>query len=307
METENVPLPHLTTFSQAAEMGSFTAAANALGLSQAAVSQRVHALEQAVDKALFERRGGRVLLTDAGRRLYDYAQQILDLHRQARRELSGIESPVLGDLELAASSIPGEHLLPALLSDFGRKYPHIRIRASVGNSAGVMGQLERGEVSLGLVGTIADNPHLAFHALASDRLVVVVAPNHRWSKQKQVTLKQLSAEPLVLREVGSGLRHCFERSLETAGRSICELRVVLELGSNEAIKEAVLRGVGVAVLSTYAVQRELTAGQLLALPVKDLNCNRSLFVVHDRRRTLPLPARLFLTQIENNPSYHVAS
>src|SRR5688572_21602871 len=121
METENGPLPHLATFSKAAELGSFTAAARALGLSQAAVSQRVHALEQSVDKALFERRGGRVLLTDAGRKLYDYAQQILDLHGQARRELSGIESPVLGELELAASSIPGEHLLPALLSDFGRK------------------------------------------------------------------------------------------------------------------------------------------------------------------------------------------
>ena len=109
-------LPYLETFSKAAELSNFTAAGKALGMTQAAVSQRIHALEQALGVALFRRRGGRVLLTEAGQKLYDYAQRILDLHREARREVSGHETPVGGELLLAASSIPGEHLLPALLS-----------------------------------------------------------------------------------------------------------------------------------------------------------------------------------------------
>src|SRR5262245_4256316 len=118
-------LPHLETFARAAELSSFTAAAGALGLTQAAVSQRIRALEQSVGQSLFRRRGGRVQLTEAGRRLYPFAQRILLLHQEARQEVTGKKVPVAGELSLAASSVPGEHLLPGLLATFHRKYPHI--------------------------------------------------------------------------------------------------------------------------------------------------------------------------------------
>jgi DNA-binding transcriptional LysR family regulator len=166
---------------------------------------------------------------------------------------------------------------------------------------GVMAQVERGEVSLGLVGRKTDNPNLEFRYLASDKMVLIVPPGHALSGRKKVSVRQLSRHPLVLREVGSGLRHCFEKSLDKAGLSLGDLRVVLELGSNEAIKEAVLRGVGIAILSTYAVQREFKAGQLHVLPVSDLHCHRDMYVVHDRRRVVSLPARLFLIFLETHP------
>jgi DNA-binding transcriptional LysR family regulator len=298
---ENVQIPHLETFSKAAELSSFTGAARALNLTQAAVSQRIHLTEKALGTALFKRQAGRVLLTQAGQKLYEYAQRILDLHREARKEVTGHEAPAVGELLLAASSIPGEHFLPVLLPVFSRKYPHVRVRASVSDSMGVMAQVERGEVSLGLVGRKTDNPHLAFRYLASDRIVLVVPPGHALSRRKRVSIKQFAGHALVLREVGSGLRHCFEKSLERAGRSLADLRVALELGSNEAIKEAVLRGMGVAVLSAYAVGKELEAGQLHALEVSDLHCDRDMFIVQDLRRVLPLPARLFLFFLESHP------
>lgn len=304
MDTEpfaDLQLPSLETFSKAAELSSFTEAAKILRVSQAAVSQRVQALERTLDTPLFKRQGGRVLLTEAGRKLYDYAQRILDLHRQARREITGHDTPVGGELALAASSIPGEHLLPTLLSPFGRKYPHIRVRAAVGDSMSVLAQVERGEVSLGLVGRKTDNPHLEFRYLVGDRMVLVVPPGHALSRRKRVSVKQLSRHPLILREVGSGLRHCFEKSLSKAGLSLADLRIALELGSNEAIKKAILRGVGVAILSTFAVQKELRAGQLHALQVRDLHCDREMYVVQDRRRVLPLSARLFLFFLETHP------
>jgi len=294
-------LPNLDTFSKAAELSSFSAAARALGLSQAAVSQRVQALEKALGTPVFKRQGGRVLLTEAGQKLYEYAQRILALHREARGTITGHASPAAGELLLAASSIPGEHLLPALLSIFTRRHPHLQVRASVSDSMGVMAQVERGEVSLGLVGRKADNPHLDFRYLASDRMALVVPAGHPLSKRKRVSVKQLASYPLVLREVGSGLRHCFEKSLEKAGLSLADLRIALELGSNEAIKEAILKGVGAAVLSTYAVQKELKSGQLHALRVSDLHCDRDMFVVQDRRRVLPLPARLFLMFLDSQP------
>jgi DNA-binding transcriptional LysR family regulator len=294
-------LPYLETFSKAAELSSFTAAARVQRLTQAAVSQRVQALEKTLGTNLFQRQGGGVLLTEAGRTLYDFAQRILELHREARREITGHEAPVVGELLLAASSIPGEHLLPALLSVFGQKYPHIRIRATVSDSMGVMAQVERGAASLGLVGRKADNPHLEFHHLARDRMVLVAPPGHALGRRKTVSVWQLARSPLVLREVGSGLRHCFEKSLEKAGLSLADLRVALELGSNEAIKEAVQRGVGVAILSAFAVQKEVRAGQLHAALVSDLSCDRDLFLVQDRRRVLPLPARLFLVFLQTHP------
>src|SRR5690349_17384515 len=133
-------LPHLETFARAAELSSFTAAARALGLTQAAVSQRVQALEQALRVPLFRRQGGRVLPTEAGQRLYPYAQRILALHREARQEVTGQKAPLVGDLSLAASSIPGEHLLPAILSAFGQRYPFVQVRVTVTDSATVLGQ-----------------------------------------------------------------------------------------------------------------------------------------------------------------------
>lgn len=152
------PLPHLETFARAAELGSFTGAAKLLGLTQAAVSQRVQALEHTLNVPLFWRKAGRILLTDAGRTLYDYAERIFTLQRQARREVSGRETPIVGELVLGASSIPGEHFLPTLLPPFHERYPHIQVRAGVTDSLAVIGQVERGEVHLGLVGASA-TPH----------------------------------------------------------------------------------------------------------------------------------------------------
>jgi LysR family transcriptional regulator, low CO2-responsive transcriptional regulator len=301
VNTQDFQLPHLATFSKAAELSSFTRAAKALSLTQAAVSQRIQALEQTLGKSLFQRQGSRVLLTDTGRTLYIYAQRILDLHAQARREIVGLDVQVTGELLIAASSIPGEHLLPSFLSLFGKKYPQIQVRATVSDSMEAIGQVERGEVGFGLVGRKAEKPHLEYCFLASDRMVLVVPRHHALGGRKKVTMKQLVVYPLVVREPGSGLRHCFEKSLERAGRSLGELRIAAELGSNEAIKEAVLRGIGVAILSTYAVQKELRAGQLHALEVSDLQCDRDMFVVQDRRRVLPPPARLFLTFLETHP------
>ncbi len=300
-EPEDLQLPYLETFSKAAELSSFTGAAKALRLSQASVSQRIQTLEKSLAKALFNRQGGRVLLTEVGQKLYEYAQRILELHREVRREVTGQVTPLAGELCLAASSVPGEHLLPALLLAFGQKYPHVRVSATVSDSSAVMAQVERGEVSVGLVGRKVKKAHLDFRYLASDRMVLVVPSGHALRGRKKVTVKQVSAHALILREAGSGLRHCFEKSLERAGRSLADLRIAMELGSNEAIKEAVLQGAGIAVLSTYAVQRELKAGELIALEVSDLHCDRDMFIVQDKRRVLPLPARLFLTFLETHP------
>src|SRR5262249_12222516 len=270
----------------------------ALGLTQAAVSQRVQALEEALGVPLFARQGGRVLLTEAGRRLYPYAQRILALHREARQEVTGHKAPLVGDLSLAASSVPGEHLLPDLLSRFRGRHPHVQVRATVADSRAVLDQVEHGQAHLGLVGGKTDNPHLKFRCFACDKLVLVVPSQHPWRRRKRVPLGPLCEQPLIVREAGSGSRWCLEQALAKGGKSLHDLRVTLELGSNEAIKEAVLRGLGLAVLSTHSVQEEVRAGKLHALRVAGLPLVRDMFVVWDRRRVLPIPAQLFLDLLE---------
>lgn len=297
MEPE--PLPHLETFAKAAESGSFTAAAEMLGLSQAAVSQRIRALERALNVSLFRREGGHVFLTDAGQSLHSYAQRIVLLHREARQQVTGRKTPLTGQLVLAASSVPGEHLLPTLLATFHEKYPHIRTRMIVADTSAVLHDLERGAAHLGFVGGQIDSPHLVFRAFACDKLVLVVPAGHSWSKRKRVTVPELLRQPLVVREAGSGSRWCLERTLTRAGHSPKKLNVALELGSNEAIKEAVLRGAGLAVLSDLAVDRELRAGRLHALQVSGLPLKREMFAVWDRRRALPIPARVFLDFLDS--------
>jgi DNA-binding transcriptional LysR family regulator len=300
-DNQEVQLPHLETFSKAAELNNFTAAGKSLGISQAAVSQRVQFLEQTLGVALFRRHGGSVLLTDAGRRLHHYAQRILDLHREVRQAVAGQRPTLSGNLVLGASTIPGEHLLPAALTVFHQRYPSIKVRADISDSMKVIKQIKRGEVQLGLVGRKTDDPDLEFRPFANDHMVLVVPPGHTWAKRQRVSVRHLCQQPLVLREAGSGLRHCFEKALGRAGKSLRDLQIALELGSNEAIKEAVLRGNGVAILSIHAVQKEMHAGQLVALKVTNLYCDREMFIAWDRRRVLSAPAELFLHFLESNP------
>jgi DNA-binding transcriptional LysR family regulator len=129
-------------------------------------------------------------------------------------------------------------------------------------------------------------------------MVLAVPAEHRFARCKRVDVDRLVGQPLVLREAGSGSRQSFEKAVEGVGRSIGDMRVVLELGSNEAIKQAVWRGVGIGVLSILAVQAEVRSGRLAAVEVKGVACHREMFVVVHRRRALPLPARLFLAFVE---------
>jgi DNA-binding transcriptional LysR family regulator len=292
----------LETFAKAAELSSFTAAAKSLNMTQAAVSQRVQALERSLGLSLFHRQGGRVLLTDAGQRLYGYAERILALHQQARLEVAGQSAPPAGELSLAASSVPGEHLLPPLLSAFRRKHPHIQVRATVTDSQAVLNQVEHGQAHLGLVGGKTDHSHLEFRCFSCDQLVLIVPRGHPLQRRTRLSLAQLSRHALILREPGSGSRWCLEQALAGAGRSLRDLDIVLELGSNEAIKEAVLQGLGLAIVSRLVVEKEVKSGRLHALAVADLPLMREMFAVWDRRRVLPIPARLFLDLLESRPS-----
>ena len=294
-------LPHLSTFVRAAEEGSFTAAAAALGITQAAVSQRTAVLEGELRVSLFDRRAGRIALTEAGQRLYQYARQILDLHEQARRDLGDFHPAVSGDLSIAASSIPGECFLPALLSAFHAEHPQVHVRATVSDSGSVIKDVEKGRASLGLIGQEAEKSALETRSIGRDSLVLIVPAGYPWAARKSISLKALSGQPLIIRELGSGSRSALEKSLERAGTSLADMNVSLELGSNAAIKDAVKRGLGVAFLSRFTVERELDAKELRAVAVRGLCLTRNFYLVYHRRRPLTPAASVFQHFVESHP------
>ncbi|MGE3807424.1 MAG: selenium metabolism-associated LysR family transcriptional regulator [Gemmataceae bacterium] len=295
-------LPFLDTFAKTAELGSFTAAGAALGMTQAAVSQRIQALEKTLSVALFERKGGRIVLSEAGQQLYPFAQRILALHAEAIDAIAGKKTPVSGELSLAASSIPGEHLLPGILKKFQEQFPRIRVRGTVLDSEAALDLVASGKSHLGLVGRKDNRTDLEFRPFARDEMVLVVPGDHPWQRRREISLEELAKQPLVIREPGSGSRWCLEQALAAHDYRLGDLHVALELGSNEAIKEAVHAGLGVAVLSTLAVQKEMHNSHLRGLKIKDLALERTMYIVKTKKQALPPAAGVFVRFLESTTS-----
>ena len=169
------------------------------------------------------------------------------------------------------------------------------------DSGSVIKDVEKGRASIGLIGQKAEKPALETRPIGRDSLVLLVPSGHPWATRRSVSLDALAGEPLIVRESGSGSRCALEKSLERAGRSLAELNVSLELGSNVAIKDAVKRGLGVAFLSRFCVQRELDSKELRAVAVRGLCLTRHFYLVYHRHRPLSQAASVFLHFIESHP------
>ncbi len=292
-------LRRLEVFAKVAELGSFSRAAEALFLTQPTVSEHVRALEEDVGVPLLDRLGRGARPTPAGRLLLDYAQRILALGREARQALDRFQGRMSGRLVVGGSTIPGEYVLPGLVGQFKAKYPEISITLLISDSREVTEWVAEGRVELGVVGAPPSVRSLESRVLMPDELVVVVAADHPWAARSSVRLADLQGEPLILRERGSGSREALERALHEVGVDLATLRVVGEMGSTQAIKQAVRAGVGVSLISRRAVCDECRARLLSCVTVQDLTIARSFYLVTHRERTRSPLAQAFLEFVES--------
>jgi DNA-binding transcriptional LysR family regulator len=293
-----VDLRQLEIFIKVAELGSFSKAADALFLTQPTVSEHIKSLEDELGVRLLDRLGRGAAVTKGGALLQGYAQRLLALSRETRQAMESFQGRMSGELLVGASTIPGEYILPALIGRFKEKFPDIAITLLIGDSQAVTEWVAEGRAEVGVVGARSGHRGIDFRELLPDDIVLIVSPAHPWQGRKQVTLEELRAEPLLLRERGSGTRAALEAALVQAGADIAAFRVVGEMGSTQAIKQAVKAGVGVSLVSRRAVEEECRAASVWGLRVKDLKITRAFYLATHRERSRSPLAEAFRAFVE---------
>jgi DNA-binding transcriptional LysR family regulator len=295
-----VDLRRLEIFAKVAELGSFSRAAQALSLTQPTVSEHVRALEDELGVQLLDRLGRGAAPTRVGQLLLGYAQRMLALSREARQAIDQFQGRLSGQLIIGGSTIPGEYVLPALIGQFKAKQADISIVLLIGDSRQVTDWVDEGRVELAVVGARPGQRTLEARELMADELVVVVPAEHAWARRATVTLAEVQAEPMVVRERGSGSRQALEHALDDAGTSLAAFRVVGEMGSTQAIKQAVRSGVGISLISQRAVADECKAGLVTCLTIDGLAVRRAFYLLTHRDRSRSPLGVAFLTFLESH-------
>ena len=291
-------LRQLEIFVKVAELGSFSRAAEALFLTQPTVSEHIRTLEDELGVRLLDRLGRGAAVTKGGALLLSHAKRMLALAREARQAMESFQGRMSGELLVGASTIPGEYILPALIGRFKEKFPDIAITLLIGDSQAAIEWVAEGRAEIGVVGARSTHRGIEFRELMPDYIVLIVSSAHPWHGRKQVTLEELRGEPLLLRERGSGTRGALETALREAGADIAAFRVVGEMGSTQAIKQAVKAGVGVSLVSRRAVEEECRAGSVWCLRVKDLKVTRAFYLATNRERSRSPLAEAFRAFVE---------
>ncbi|VAW52690.1 Transcriptional regulator, LysR family [hydrothermal vent metagenome] len=272
----------LKVFHTVAKLLNFTKAADALHMTQPAVTFQIRQLEEYFNTRLFDRTHNRVSLTEAGQRVYSFSGRIFELYDEMEHAIREMTGDVSGVVTLGASTTIAEYMLPFLLGDFKSKNPDVNIRLKVSNTEGIVSMVENNVIDLGIVEASVSNKNLQVDVCRLDQLVAIMPPSHDLSGFDTITSQQLIAYPFICREEGSGTREVINEYLQKTG-IVEEPTICLELGSPESIKGAVEAGMGLSIMSYSTVQKELKLGSLVAIPLNP-PLERPFSFVHQRHK-----------------------
>lgn len=268
------------------EEKSFSKAAKRLHLTQPTVSGHIKTLEEYFNTSLFDRLGREIQPTRAGEMLYRHGRPLLEIKKAIHEHMSRFLNQLEGKLDISASTIPAEYLLPTIIGRFHKVYPKVEVTMTVSDSRGVTADVAQGRVDLGFAGARLKDGNLEFRKFASDRLIFVVPNNKQWAAVKSIQLKDLQQLPLLIREPGSGTRATLEDRLAKLGTSLADFNIVAQFGSTSAIKQAVTADVGISIISNLSVQREIHWKLIKEVRIDELQTfERDFFVVRNKKRT----------------------
>lgn len=287
----------LHIFYTVAEKGSFSAAAQALHMTQPAVTMQIQSLEDYFGTKLLHRSTKKIELSEAGRTLLPHAKRSVELVRQTDEAMSAFTQMLQGRLQLGASLTIGEYVLPRMLGPFARQYPDISIVMKVMNTTQIMDDILKHQLNFGLIEAPIHHPDMIVEPVMQDELKLIVPAGHALADRGEVELEEVMAYPFVLREKGSGTRQVMEDQLQKKNIDPQDMNVVMELGSTGAVKSAVEAGVGITMLSPSSVQHELALGLVHIVEIRGLEFKRQFYAIHLKSSLLPLSAVAFLNYL----------
>ncbi len=270
---------HLEIFIKVAETLSMTAAAESLFIAQPSVSQSVSELEQHLKTRLFERLGRRLFLTESGVELLSYARHIVALTFEAERRMHDRHRG--GSLRIGGSMTVGTTILNSLIKKINSRIPECRVTVRVDNTSALEKMLLNDELDIAFAEGNMKSEHIVFRVMMDDELLLVCPAGHRFSGREYIAPDELASENFIIREEGSGTRELFESVMLAHG---IEFRCAGVMNNAEAIKLAVADGLGLSVLSSLSVHREIERGELSALRVDGVNFVRHFSVFHHRNK-----------------------
>src|SRR5216683_1540020 len=280
----------LEVFLAVAQEKSFSRAAEALHRTQPAVSQAIRRLEAELGESLFDRSSKDGTLTTAGRVLFDFAQQMMNLKRSAHSAIRDLRDLHRGKLSLGANEYTVMCLLP-LIPIFRARHPHIKIDVKRSLASRIPGEILGRDVEIGVVSFKPSDQAIKSVPLAMDELALVVAPDHPLATKKVVSVRELGAESFIAHNVPSPYR---ERVVKTFEKHRTPLNISMEMPTLEAIKRLVEKGLGVALIPRLSAQAEIARKQLVGLPVREMKLERRLFLIYRKGATLSHAAKAFL-------------
>ena len=271
---------HIRTVLEIVRRGSFSEAAAALSISQPAVSLHVQRLERELGARLLDRGGPRVRLTPHGEAFLRHAERIVAADAEMREDIARLAHDLTGSIRLAASTIPGEFLLPALLAHFTALHPNVAVTLTVSDTDAVIAELESRAADVGFTGAPARRSALKQEPIYRDTLVLVVPANHAFARRPSVRADELAGQRLIARESGSGTMASVQRILADSGIDARQWAPSVVLGSTQAVLNGVEAGLGVSFVSALAAMRAVQAGTIAAVAVDGVPLERDLFMVY---------------------------
>ena len=275
-------LKQLEAFARVAETKSFSTAAKMLFLTQPTVSAHIASLEKELNTCLLIRNTKGVALSEAGKELYAYTEQMLELEQKIRERfgLTGRQSGSV--LRIAASTIPSQYLLPDIMARFRKEYPDEQLKLFETDSSGVVDMILSHKADVGFTGTVLERGSCTYIPFYQDELVILTPAAERYRARKDADIASwIPEEPVILREEGSGTRKEALRLLAQTGIDITKLNVAALMENQETIKRSVSSGMGISILSKLAAREEIDNGKLLAFPLGETGGKRDINVVYD--------------------------
>lgn len=281
-------------FVAVAEQRHFSKAAELLHLSQPAVSMKIRSLEKEFGVKLVERSSKMVRLTRSGEILYKHAKQILREYEIARQEMDELSHTVTGALHIGSSFTIGEYLLPEILSDYARQYPKVDIEVTISNTDEVKKGVQTNLFDIGLIEGHASEKDLNIEPFMEDQLILVVPPKHPLSQTRAADQEALQNQTWIFREHGSGTRTYSDELIKQLGLTVSKS---FTFSSTQGVKAAVISGLGISQLSGLTVKKELEAGELKAVQMKDYQQIRPFSFVKRKQAGTANAAAAFMEKV----------